>query len=973
MLSEHPWGRLSSLHRKLAICATIKHVGVLVSGIVFVATVLPARTPAQTSNEANFSTQTSNSVQRTVLFVRASRDVIFDEPINSLIVINPEIVKAEQRTARLVTFTALAQGETIVIVSGASHRQTLAFEVRGNPDDTPEQIATRALRAQRQQRGAYGSYSVSFSPVFTGGPSVLRQSFDYRRKLNKDRTVRIEGDTFKFFGRGDRALSFGTEPSLGLDRLALGIDTQEMKIDLLDSELIVSPLSFNGYTMRGLHVLSAPDSRWRGVELFAGLARPSLTLLQNSGYLGGVILPVAGDKNWRLRAGVLAVASQHNSFGSKNGLVWQAISRYQPNDRTSADGEVAYAEGGLSWRVRLDLRRGPFTVNGETLRLDGRSPLVSIGAQAGGRRMDALNVNWQPNARFNASITYNRFAVVLPRSQGAKLNNSMLFASANYSLTRDSRFGFRFNEQKIETAVSDSSSLLHLHVRTAAITHNIQFAKYWANDLEVGFTSSHEQESGTRLERGLTLREELRRSWERWSATAYLNYTGNTPSLASLLVQNPQILPPALRSAFITDPARFIIFNRDALPGLLAGVTLPTTRSKDVGLRFQGVLSRYTLSGDVRLSSGESVGMPRRDLLATFGASMRLDAANTLQISGARSFMSGATSTPSSITLSYTHRFGAGSGGGFQFSRLLGLEHGRIAGRAFFDLNSNGQDDPGEPGIGGMKIQLDAKHVATTDEAGRFSFSSIDAGDHQVALVSDDLGVKLRASTPTQQQVFLEARQTMKVVFGVTNFGFISGRIFNDIFLTGEQGPQNAPGVRGVQISLRPAGPGAHGPTFTETVDASGAFSFRDLPPGTYTLEIDPMTLPADFRVPARTSWTITVEPLKGSYLDIPIAAQRAIAGVVFRDKDNDGQFDPQKDEVLAGARVIVGNVEALSDQNGSYMVRNLPAGKIEVRARLGSGDESNVVTITLGSEPNVRRAVNLAIAVEAATASRQH
>ena len=463
------------------------------------------------------------------------------------------------------------------------------------------------------------------------------------------------------------------------------------------------------------------------------------------------------------------------------------------------------------------------------------------------------------------------------------------------------------------------------------------------------------------MDRGLSFRNELRRSWDRWTATAYFYHASSATSIAGLLLNNPQLLPPLYRERFQADPVRFIIANHDVLPSLLQGINLPARRGTDAGLRWQGVFSRYTFSGDVRFSSSEILAQQRRDLVASLGASIRLDAANSVQISGVRSLTSSGNTTLGALTFSYTHRFGVPSSEGFQFLRLFGLDRGRVQGRVFFDLNANGQDDVNEPGIPGMKIQLDGNKSLTTDEQGRFNLSSLSPGEHTVALISRDLGVSMRASTATEQQVFLSARHTTKIVFGVTNFGFVAGRIFNDLYLKGREETENLPGVRDVSVSLRPAAATSGARVLTMTVDASGAYEFRNLMPGSYILEMDSMSLPPDFRLPSQTSWTVTVEPLRGAYVDMPLAAERAVSGVVFRDIDNDGLFDPDKDQVIEGVRVSAGHTETQSGSNGSYLLRGLPAGKLEVHARLRSGERLTTITITLNSEPGIRRGVNLA------------
>ncbi len=120
--------------------------------------------------------------------------------------------------------------------------------------------------------------------------------------------------------------------------------------------------------------------------------------------------------------------------------------------------------------------------------------------------------------------------------------------------------------------------------------------------------------------------------------------------------------------------------------------------------------------------------------------------------------------------------------------------------------------------------------------------------------------------------------------------------------------------------------------------------------------------MPANYRVPAKTSWEIKVAPLAGFYLDIPIAAQRAVAGVVFVDKDGDGNYNPQIDEAVAGASIFAGDASAISDRSGAYIVRNLSAGKIKIIVRFPFEAENSTVFLELGLEPTTKRAFNLAV-----------
>src|SRR6185295_10947397 len=112
-----------------------------------------------------------------------------------------------------------------------------------------------------------------------------------------------------------------------------------------------------------------------------------------------------------------------------------------------------------------------------------------------------------------------------------------------------------------------------------------------------------------------------------------------------------------------------------------------------------------------------------------------------------------------------------------------------------------------------------------------------------------------------EKHVSLLSKQTINLSFGLSNFGVVAGRVFNDVLLKGEHKSDGLPGVGGVRISLRPTS--GVGETRSMTVDSSGGYQFRSVPPGSYALEIDSTTLPADFRIPSQTSWGITVGPLQ--------------------------------------------------------------------------------------------------------------
>lgn len=906
-----------------------------------------------------------NYAPRVKLLVGNIHELTFDEAILAVTVLEPNVAAANTKTDRTLVITGLNAGETILIISGKNKRSTYVIQVVRPP--RAAQPDGNDARRNEPTESFSGFYGLRFSPGFDEAPALLQHNFEFNQKLSASRTLRASGEIFNFFGRGERGLAQPLGTNFGVNRIKLGLDSPESRFDVLDSELEISRLSFNNYTMRGLHFVSKPDSRWKGLEIFAGRARPLVSSFnEGEGLLAGALAPVAQGSSWRIRAGAFFVSPQRHSEVRESGVIWHADARYAPDENTTAEAEIAYANGNLSWRTRLDLRRGPFNFHTELLRLDSHSPLVGIGAQATGRRMNSFSLQWRPIPRFIASLSYNSTTnSPLSTSRRVELNAKTLIATASYTPARGTRLSFSFNQQELEQPAALSLPfLLSLQTRTATFRYGQRLGHGWTNDFEARLIQSREDQTAEQMTQSVSLREQLRYSWRRGSIAGFLNYKSNTPSLTGLILRNPLLLPAELRTAFTADPTRFLLTNRDVLPEFLSGVELPTTRSTEAGLRLQAAFSRLNLTGEARYSVGEFQASARRDLLATLSADLKLDAANSIQVSGARAFSFGGTDSRTALTVSYVHRFGAGSNGGFQFSKMLGLSHGRIQGRVYFDLNGNGQDDPGEPGVAGMKVQLDENHTKTTDERGNFNFSSLEPGEHTVALASEDLGVKLRASNSTLRQLMLPARESINVSFGLTNFGFAQGRIFNDLFLSGEMSAGDAPGVEGVRIFLRPTSTGSTNAAqpLSVVVNASGVYEFHNLPAGSYLLEIDPTSMPADFRLSGQMAWGLNINPLQGSFLDVPLIAQRAVSGIVFIDKDGNGQFDSKTDEVVKGAKVSAGRAESWTDSRGSYILRNLPAGKFDICAYLLNERKSPTISIELGPSPTFRKNVDLAI-----------
>ncbi len=914
------------------------------------------------------------SVQSIRIGISKTIEFPFDETIVTAIVSDPEMVFANIQSDRVLVLTGVRLGHTILIVSGRTRQVTYSLDVVRSPHSRK---STGNLRNAEQLQPFAGSQGFYFTPGNRNEPSSLLYTFDFRQQLQGQRTLRAAGELFRFFGDQRQRLNAPLAAVFGANRLMFGVDSKTTKLDLLDSPLGRSRIGFNGYTLRGLHFLSTADSRWEGLEFFAGNARPQVAIFsRGEGRITGMNFPVLSGRTVRVEVGAVWIAASRRELSphtedaqsSKGAFVWQTGLRYSPDERTSLSGELAYSRESLSWSGRVDLQRGPFLFSGELVHLSHNSPLIPLGAQPEGRTSGVVNLQWTPDARFNTVASYSR-TLAMSASARAALNSRLLLVRTNYQPAPGTLFSFIFKDQLIDLPVSPLITVpFSLESRSVGFKWNQRLSGNWANNLEANFTLSREDNTKLQTNHGLNLREQLRYRWRHGSAEGFINFRTHTPSLDGLILRNPGLLPVDFRPAFAADPRGFLLRNRFALPLLLNGVELPVTRETATGVNFQSSFRRTTFTGETVYRTGTFAAAPQNYLEVSVSGSFRLDAANSLQTRVSRLFGLGGITDQTAVTIGYVHRFGSDSGGGFQFSKWLGIRRSRIQGRVFMDLNNNDQQDSNENGIAGITVQLNTSRTVTTDARGDFKFESLEAGQYELTLLSNALGVTLRAGSMLHS-ISVSTRQTVTISLGLSNTGSVAGRVFNDLLLTGRNNAGNAPGLKAVALKLYQIDENSsvtkEQQSFYQTTNSNGDYQFRNLAPGRYVLQVDPNTLPQNFHVLSKMSWGFTLGPLQNLYRDLPFSAQRAVSGMVYIDVDGDDRFDSHKDSIVAGARIAAGGSEAVSNRDGMYLLRTLPAGSSTIQVYSPQGKFSGRLTVELGSEPVFLTGVNLKIRSE--------
>lgn len=165
-----------------------------------------------------------------------------------------------------------------------------------------------------------------------------------------------------------------------------------------------------------------------------------------------------------------------------------------------------------------------------------------------------------------------------------------------------------------------------------------------------------------------------------------------------------------------------------------------------------------------------------------------------------------------------------------------------IDGVVFYDLNENGVQDAGEPGIAGVDVTLSNGAVLYTDEYGYYIFVELSSGAYTVTV-----GEHNNRDHTTSSSVDV----TLVDADATVNFGFagyvIDGTVYFDINGNGIQ-DSDEPGIEGVVVTLSDGS--------TVQTDADGGYLFDQLLPGDFTVSVDAID---GFTATTSTSVDVTI------------------------------------------------------------------------------------------------------------------
>ena len=291
---------------------------------------------------------------------------------------------------------------------------------------------------------------------------------------------------------------------------------------------------------------------------------------------------------------------------------------------------------------------------------------------------------------------------------------------------------------------------------------------------------------------------------------------------------------------------------------------------------------------------------------------------------------------------------------------------GSIGDFVWQDLNRDGVQDPGEPGIAGVQVLLSSPNGAvlaetTTDGAGGYLFQGLCAGDYVVDLDADTLPPDFDPSpvdVGNNDATDSDARPA-SVSLGddvssnpTTDFGFnspctgsVGDFVWQDLDRDGLQ-DLDEPGIQGVSLILAEATAGTIG---MATTDARGHYSIMGLCAGDYELSVDVTTVPKGFESspidqgdddafdsdPVVVAFSLTDDVSEDPTLDFGFNSPcvGTIGDFVWQDLDRDGIQDPGEPGIQGVELVLKdaqGETVALTttDGTGSYSFEGLCAGE---------------------------------------------
>ncbi len=683
-----------------------------------------------------------------------------------------------------------------------------------------------------------------------------------------------------------------------------------LAITLLDQTVVNSPLTVDGALVRGLHVQNGPWVLHAGVSSVATFR--DLFVMTDPEYVAGISRRFDLSSHNSLTANVYGFRhAKHAGTLSEDGPITTLVYGYRPGPGLDVLAEIGGGHGGLAEALKVRYRAPGFALDAKLRIEDRQFPSLQL-TQQNGRFADV-------SATRTSNATETRF-VLVNSDYDLPLHRQRLFTTAG-TITR--RFSLGLSARSGITYSSfHSGGPIALDHRQVALPLGLDFSSpHFNTGLQYQLVDNLQGRHGRNLGANGGVRGAT------WSSSAFYRRNVDLPTIVGINPAEPATEALASRMAQESTPNQTNALLQDSAHLSAAGLAplqfgIAASRT-DRGLAFaftrggQRIVGQY-LDSRTELASGR---FRFNNLSITY--SRPLGAGNSINATAGR-FQTrtvAALSARSFVDLSFRRQLASTP------SWLMPGRRGDISGRVLLD------DTGTASGMPGVEVRLDDGRSTRTDAGGNYAFTRVPFGEHRLEAVID-----------SAQPFFFTTDS--RVVTGIDkNVDFTISLLQSSIFGT-LRNDAGAP-IAGVTVAAR----GKAGSRLCVTRD-DGTFELKGLPSGEYGVETVADSYPGGYAVESARAARVMTAPGAAGHTELTSRAARSISGRVV-------QYDTNllRTVAVAGARVRLVElaIESITDANGEYLFRELPAGKWTIAT-------SDAVTRggTLSPSPVVLRNVDL-------------
>lgn len=283
--------------------------------------------------------------------------------------------------------------------------------------------------------------------------------------------------------------------------------------------------------------------------------------------------------------------------------------------------------------------------------------------------------------------------------------------------------------------------------------------------------------------------------------------------------------------------------------------------------------------------------------------------------------------------------------GGTPSNEVYTRTGGSIGDYVWYDENHDGIQDPAESGLAGVTVELrdNAGTLITTtvtDADGFYTFDNLAAATYKVNIVVP-AGLQL-TTPPTVTHTLLQGEDYVDADFGLDDAGKIIGTVWHDLDGDGTMDPGEA-GIPGATVILYDSDGNV---VATTTSGPNGEYQFLGLPPGDYSVYVDPLTVPEAYRENTTPDpLPVTLPPGGTGVANFGFVGRGSIGDLVWKDTNGDGIYQPlgadgilgtgDDEPGLGNVQVVLttpsGTLYATTAEDGSYLFAGLPPGSYTV------------------------------------------